>query len=194
MLHSSFTAQLNCQHGQIGVTHHNGVDNKFIIEDPQQSLGRDGWLCAQKTWSKKDFLPLLFKFDYARHTHNRIYYHISGAGDWKYDGSTLDQSANGWLGLYGTGTTGRLVDLIGQVKGATGPSERNIWKIECLQQWDGNFDSLHEIDFYLRDAKGHRVSNTPYTNTKNGVTVKSLHAGGLEGELLTFRLHNVKKE
>ncbi|MNN68488.1 hypothetical protein D3C81_1842020 [compost metagenome] len=87
---------------------------------------------------------------------------------------------------------GRLVDKLDPINAL--PSHQDQWKIETLQEWDGDVESAESIEFYLRDKHGHRVAQVlaRYTRNKPPLRYWFLHAGEMDGEILRFFLRNIK--
>ncbi|MCY1411896.1 hypothetical protein D3C76_945380 [compost metagenome] len=188
MIHSSFTAELHCQYGQIGV-----VDTPTYVH-PLFSLDQDGWLCTEdQRGETPSFRPLRFSFHFIKATDNRIHYAIGGENTWEYFGSRLQKNKNGWLGLYATHILGRIISLPPELlKIAVEGLEQ--WKIDPQAAWDGNLERADTIPFYLRDQQGHRVSliKSIYTREKPNRHYWFLNAGEKDGEILTFYLKNIQ--
>lgn len=183
MIHSNFTAELHCRYGQVGV-----ADTSFS-EHPINSAAQDGWLCTRKQRPDKNgFKAVAFDFVFIEKTANRVHYHINCADAWDYSGASLERNSNGWLGLYGTHVVGRLIDAINP---ANLFGDREHWKIETLQEWDGDLQSAEGIEFYLRDQDGHRVAQVGTRKDEMGLGHYFLNSTKGGGEILTFTLRNI---
>ncbi|WP_288439724.1 hypothetical protein [uncultured Pseudomonas sp.] len=187
MIQSTFTAELHCHYGRIGV-----VETPIWVH-PTLSLDVDGWLCTEHHLrGTSSFKPIRFEFAFVEKGNNRIYYKIKCVTSWEYKDARLAKNGNGWLGLYGTHVLGRLLDLPHDLFSQS----RNKWKIELLQPWDGDVASAEHIDFHLRDLQGHRVSVVPYRHVSNkdsdNLRLWFLNAGDKQGEVLTLQLRNIE--
>lgn len=185
MIRSKFTAELHCQRGRVGV-----ADTDFRIRD-RASFDQDGWLCTEDSRDvAREFKPVRFRFTFIKEESNRLHYYINAADTWIYKDSRLEQNKKGWLGLYGTGVLGRIIDAINP----TSFLPQQQWKIETLQQWDGRMETLADIEFYLRNRHGYRVAErlSIYTLSTPTLYNRFLHAGQEDGEILKFHLHNVE--
>ncbi|MNJ66337.1 hypothetical protein D3C77_624070 [compost metagenome] len=91
--------------------------------------------------------------------------------------------------MYATHLVGRVIDALNPTTPLSISSGARLWKIETLQEWDGKVGSAGGIECYLRDSHGHRVAQVAYLNGRS-----YLHAGDLDGEILTFRLRNIRLE
>lgn len=179
MIRSSFTAQLTCRHGLVGTSR--WVFKKKMVR--QEDRDRAGWLLTASAPQHplSQFVPLTFHFRYLpeMQSDTRSYYVISCLNNISISGflnagTRVEQNYNGWLGLYNP----FLSDLL-----FSGDSVH--WKIETLQSWDGNPATAHQVPFYLRDAKGHRVSQV------DTYTGSYLNAGEMHGEILQFNFVNI---
>ncbi|WP_191833295.1 hypothetical protein [Pseudomonas fluorescens] len=187
MIRSTFTAELHCQYGQVGV-----IDTPLSAH-PIFSADQDGWLCTEALRGETaSFKPVIFEFTFIKETENRIHYTINCADTWDFAGARLEQNRNGWLGLYGTYVIGRVADALNPANLL--PPLQDQWKIETLQEWDGDVESAESIEFYLRDKHGHRVAQVlaRYTRNKPPLRYWFLHAGDMDGEILRFCLRNIK--
>jgi len=187
MLHNSFTAELHCQYGRVGV-----VETPVYVH-PLFSLDQDGWLCTEDQRDPASFKPVTFHFKFIKQSGDRLHYDITGEDTWQYFGSKLRKNANGWLGLYASHVVGRVVAystplLYRQVFGG------QEWKIQALDEWDGNFDDVEQIRFYIRDSEGHRIAlaKEVYTRDKEKIHHWFLNAGNKDGELLVFTFKNIQ--
>ncbi|WP_433886498.1 hypothetical protein [Pseudomonas vranovensis] len=187
MIRANFTAELHTQFGQVGVTDREGDWGPGAVG----SAIEDGWLCVEGGLpgpnSLLGFLSLRFHFQYVKEEPSRIFYSITGTERGAYAGSTLEKSKNGWLGMYGTHLVGRITHALNPAN-LLDISGRRLWKIETLQEWDGEIGSAESIECYLRDSLGHRVALV-----HSGKTYY-FHAGNLDGEILKFRLRNIRLE
>ncbi|MBV4490518.1 hypothetical protein [Pseudomonas oryzicola] len=190
MIQANFTAELHCQHGQVGV-----VETPLYIH-PLFSLDQDGWLCTEhQRGDTPSFKPITFMFRFLKHKGDRIHYAINGAQTWEYFGSSLQRNRNGWVGLYATHILGRIIDS------ALPPNiieeayhGRGQWKIETLEPWDGQLETAEDVPFYLRDIDGYRVAlaRSVYTRDKVKRHYWFLNASSKEGEILVFKLKNIQ--
>lgn len=182
MILANFTAELHCQHGQVGI-----ADTSFS-DNPITSADEDGWLCTRNKRSDKDgFKAVAFEFVFREQTRDRIHYTINCANEWDYKGAKLERNSNGWLGLYGTHVAGRFIEALNP---ANLLGRQDFWKIAIPQEWDGDVNSAETIEFHLRDRHGHRVSQarSSFDGLSHGWY---LNAGDKQGELLTFTLRNI---
>ncbi|AGZ36267.1 hypothetical protein C4Q28_08770 [Pseudomonas sp. SWI6] len=186
MLHRTFTAELHCQHGRVGVV------ETPLAAHPLYAADQDGWLCTEDyRGATLSFRPITFEFVFIEEKHDRTLYRIQCADTWEYRGARLQQNKNGWLGLYGTHVAGRIIDALNPVNLL--PTRQTIWKIETLQPWDGDIQSAENIEFYLRDKDGYRVAHikSVYTRNKPHLHHWFLNAGNMDGEILRFQLRNI---
>lgn len=138
MIRSSFTAELHCQHGRVGITD-------------------DGWLCPEDKKAHSDEIThVVFDFIFLKQIEDRIHYRINCANTFDYIGARLEQDSNGWLGLYSTGIIGRITDALNPANLI--PQRQQQWKVEILQPWDETIENAEHVEFYLRDHLGHRVA------------------------------------
>ena len=189
MIHSTFTAELHCQHGRVGV-----VDTP-IYAHPLFSLDQDGWLCTEdQRGDSPSFMPVTFEFRFVKQSGDRIYYTIHGADTWEYFGSRLQKNDNGWLGLYASHILGRITGWSPPAIFGLALSGQQQWKIQTLDAWDGNLDNIEDIHFYLRDSEGHRVALAKDIYTRENIKYHHwfLNAGDKEGEILLFTPKNIK--
>ncbi|MDF9616653.1 hypothetical protein P5705_03255 [Pseudomonas entomophila] len=183
MIRSNFTAELHCQHGQVVVVDTAFADHLFTSAD------EDGWLSTERA-KPTGFKRVDFSFQFIKHEGDRTHYFITCAQSWDYAGARLEQNKNGWLGLYGTHVIGRIIDAINP-SNLLRPTD--FWKIETLQPWDGDVQSAQNIEFYLRDKYGHRVSQAlPSSETITLSHDTFLNAGKHKGEILKFKLRNIQ--
>lgn len=156
MIRSDFIAELHCSYGQVGI-----ADTHLIptLGSVFNELTQDGWLCARKGRPGNGFEPIVFKFEYLEETADRIHYQIKCRSPASDGWARLEQGLDGWLGLYGTNLIGAATDLLDPPRLLDRLQGSNFWKIETLQEWDGELASAEAVDFYLRDAQGYRVSN-----------------------------------
>lgn len=188
MIRSNFTAELHCQYGRVGV-----VDTP-ISAHPIFSADQDGWLCTDdKRGESVSFKPIRFRFEFVRHetAPDRHFYYITCVDSWEFSGAKLDSNSNGWVGLYGTYILGRLNEELNPFYWIP-----VIWKIQCLQEWDGDIESAPDIEFYLRDRNGYRIAHAEAIYERNHPRLRHwfLNAGPNEGEILKFHLHEIKLE
>ncbi|AZL69904.1 MULTISPECIES: hypothetical protein [Pseudomonas] len=194
MLRTRFTAELHCKYGQIVCD--NATSDVFGFEID------DGWLCAKGTRTENTCIPLRFEFTFLEEKKNRLHYQIHAADTWQYIGATLEQNENGWLGMYATHAVGRILHALNP---ANLLRSQPYWKIELLQDWDGTAEKVEGVEFYLRDAKGHRVGQTMHQAirtelaediddfvVKGQAFLPFLQANGREGEVLKFHLRKIK--
>lgn len=185
MIQKNFTAELHCQYGQVMVA------DTSASHHPFSSLDEDGWLCLEQGRRKEDGLkPVTFHFSFIREETNRTLYAITCVNTWNYAYSRLKRNSNGWLGLYGTHVVGRLIDAIDITRLFTSP---DIWKIETLEQWDGDIASAANVSFWLRDAEGHRVALS-FAGSDSLSQRNFLNASAKDGKILTFNFHNIHIE
>jgi hypothetical protein len=189
MIRANFTAELYTRFGRVGVSD-TSVD--YLGPLAINSAKHEGWLCTEAGLNLPnpilEFFPLRFHFQYVKEEPSRTYYFISGTDSVAYSGSRLEQSKNGWLGMYGTHLVGRVTDALNPANLLDNFSDKHLWKIETLQEWDGEVASARGIEFYLRDSQGHRVAQVAEC------AHSYLHAGDLDGEILKFQLHNIRLE
>jgi len=186
MIRSNFTAELHCQHGRVGVV------ETPLAAHPIFSADQDGWLCTEGArGATASFKPIVFEFVFIEHKGNRTLYRINCVNSWEYAGAKLEKNRNGWLGLYGTHVIGRLLDVL-DPKNLV-PQLQHVWKVETLQDWDGEMNSAESIEFYLRDKEGYRVAEVDavYTRSKPKLRNGFLHAGDMKGEIMKFQLRNI---
>ncbi|ANY88731.1 MULTISPECIES: hypothetical protein [Pseudomonas] len=181
MITASFTAELHCQYGRIGVAH-TQLEDHFVT-----SADIDGWLCTQES---KHFKPMRFLFTFQRQTQTRTYYRITCADSWQYRGAELRQNNNGWLGVYGTHVVGRMLDALNPINLL--PS--TTWKIDMLDAWNGDPNSAAHKDFYLRNSDGFRVARSTLNPHREAVLNGGsfLNASSREGDVLVCRLSNIE--
>lgn len=141
---TKFTAALGSDQGTIGV-----VDSTL---DPRL----DGWLC---NGGHKLFRPMRFTFTLRGEHNGEKSCHISAAEGWAYTGALIQTSLTGWVGLYGLGVVGRLVDYV-LAANSRGPDPR--WRIRTLTDWDGDLKTLENVEFYLLDRSGQAMSMKTY--------------------------------
>lgn len=187
MLQRTFTAELHCQHGRVGVV------ETPLAAHPLYSADQDGWLCTEDHRGETvSFKPIVFQFLFIEKKHDRVHYRIHCANTWEYAGARLENNKNGWLGLYGTHVAGRIIDALNPVNLL--PSLKPIWKVETLQAWDGDIQSAEDVEFYLRDRHGYRVALIENIYARNNPRLHHwfLNAGTMDGEILRFHLHDIK--
>ncbi|MEC4559797.1 hypothetical protein [Pseudomonas inefficax] len=187
MIQHDFTAELHCKYGQIGV-----VETPIYVH-PLFSLDQDGWLCTEdQRGDTVSFKPLTFTFRFIRNTGDRVHYNIYGAQTWEYFGASMKKNRNGWLGLYATHILGRAIGAYDTFESLV--DNQGQWKIEALDTWDGDLQSVESVPFYLRDQNGYRVALSKSTYIREYIKKHYwfLNAGTKEGEILTFHLKNVK--
>ncbi|MDZ3993226.1 hypothetical protein [Pseudomonas sp. Teo4] len=187
MLQRTFTAELHCQYGRVGVV------ETPLAADPRFSADQEGWLCTEdRRGATLSFKPIVFQFLFIEKKNDRIHYRVNCADTWQYAGARLEQNKNGWLGLYGTHVIGRVIDALNPANLL--PALQPIWKIETLQAWDGDIQNAENIAFYLRDRNGHRVAQVEsiYRRSTPHLRHWFLNAGQMDGEILKFHLHNIK--
>ncbi|MFJ4354337.1 hypothetical protein ACIPZ5_26010 [Pseudomonas sp. NPDC089428] len=141
---SIFTAELDSNKGTIGV-----VDSTL---NPRL----DGWLCHNR---HKQFSPMRFTFTFQGEHNGDRSYHISAAEGWAYAGALVQSSNSGWVGLYGIGVVGRLVDYV-LAANSRGPDPR--WRMQTLADWDGDLKTLENVEFHLLDRYGQAMSMETY--------------------------------
>ncbi|MEG8202559.1 hypothetical protein SE916_09650 [Pseudomonas sp. 5FOS] len=141
---NSFTAELGSDRGTIGV-----VDSTL---NPRL----DGWLCPS---NHDQFSPMRFTFTLQGEHDGDKSYHISAAEGWAYTGALVQTSTTGWVGLYGLGVVGRLVDYV-TAANSRGPDPR--WRIRTLSEWDGDLKTLENVEFHLLDRYGQAMSIESY--------------------------------
>ncbi|MBC3501621.1 hypothetical protein HU761_09340 [Pseudomonas sp. SWRI59] len=190
MIRSTFTAELHSQFGRIGV-----VDTPYWAYPPF-AANQDGWLCTDdERGDSVSFKPLTFKFTFIEETANRLIYRINSTADAKFNNARLEQNSNGWLGMYGYGLTYELTSgLNPSALLNKAPFFQDQWKIELLDKWDGNLTGAEDVEFYLRDKDGHRVSQVMSVYKDRFETLRHwfLHAGTKDGTILKFHLHAIK--
>ncbi|AGA74670.1 hypothetical protein CXG50_23760 [Pseudomonas plecoglossicida] len=190
MIQANFTAELHCQHGQVGV-----VDTPLYVH-PLFSLDQDGWLCTEhQRGDSPSFKPITFAFRFLKHQGERTHYAINGAETWEYFGSSLERNRNGWVGFYATHIVGRIIGNANLAEAFYEAIEgKGQWKIETLSPWDGRLETAEEVPFYLRDLNGYRVAlaRSTYTRDKVKRHYWFLNASTKEGEILVFNLKNIK--
>lgn len=189
MFPTTFTAELHCQHGRVGV-----VETPIYVH-PAFSIDQDGWLCTEdQRGDTPSFLPIRFLFKFVKKSGNRLHYQINGAETWKYFGSILRQNKKGWLGLYASHVMGRLLEWSPPSVIDKAFNDQAQWKIELLQEWDGSLESAGNIPFYLRDASGYRVAlvKAIYDREKPVRHNWFLNAGEKDGEILVFHLKDIQ--
>lgn len=143
---TKFTAELAYDQGTIGI-----VDSTL---NPRQ----DGWLCPRK---HKQYSPMRFTFTLQDERNGKRFYHIHAAEGWAYTGAMVQTSLNGWVGLYGLGVVGRLVDYV------TAVNHRGVdprWQIQALTDWDGDLKTLENVELHLLDRYGQAMSIESYVH------------------------------
>lgn len=192
MIRSTFTAALHCQYGQVGV-----VDTPLWAH-PFFSADQDGWLCTDyKRGDSVSFRPIEFTFTFIEAANNRLHYKINCTTGVKFLSGRLEQNSNGWLGLYGYAWGDDLANCIFPPSLlARLPALQDTWKMELLGPWDGDLESAENVEFYLRDEKGHRVAQVESRYSRNRPPLRHwfLHAGNKAGDILRFHLHDIKVE
>jgi hypothetical protein len=196
MIHSNFTAELHCQHGRVGVAATGYYDSPF-------SPLSQGWLCPDEKQADTAYLtPVVFDFTFIEQRGDRIHYHINCSDTFDYAGARLAQDNSGWLCLYGMSVAGRIWNALNPAN--LFPQSQPEWKFELLQPWDGDIESIEEVEFYLRNRHGYRIalvdSHHVDTSAPRWALEKQprtyehwyLHAGTKDGEILRFCLRNVK--
>lgn len=164
MFHRTFTAELLCTtpgyRGRVGLT-----------ESPQSSMfsgAEDGWLAIKGHHFSSAVRPIVFRFDYREHSSHRVLYDITCASAFRdFQGGVLDVSRNGYVGIYSQGSKGLL------------------WKVEVLGEWDGTVQAAEQLDIYLRDKDGNRLS------LYKEPLVGSEYLNVQSGTILTFRFGSV---
>ncbi|HDS1680133.1 TPA: hypothetical protein QEM39_001644 [Pseudomonas putida] len=185
MIRSHFTAELHSQHGHVGVIETSaGVPLIYAPLENEDS----GWLCHNQPERIGTFVPVRFQFQFLKATDNYVHYSLTATGAGAYEGARLEANKFDWLGLYGTHTLGTIVDALNPVK----LLERHYWKVEPLQDWDGEVTSAASVDFNLRDRHGYRVCEAMNDPLIGSIKGKFLRAGDNDGEILTFRLHDIQ--
>ena len=197
MIKADFTAELHCEGaGQVVV-----ADASWY--DPAMRLDDQGWLCAENDREDDEltsgqFLRIKFDFEYLRMERGsageRAIYNIKCNNRWNYAGARLERNARGWLGLYGTGWTGRVTDAVTNLPLHLA-GFGDYWKIETLRDWNGNVESADSIPFYLRDKHGHRVARAKSKDASVDLSLNQarfLNSGETPGEIVTFYLKNIQ--
>lgn len=185
MIHSNFTAELHSQHGQVGVIETSaGVPLIYAPLENEDS----GWLCHNRPDLRGTFIPVRFQFQFIKAKEKQAYYSLTTTGAGDYEGSRLEANKFDWLGLYGTHTLGNIVDAVNPVR----LLGQHYWKVEPLQNWDGEVTSAASVDFNLRDSNGYRVCEAMNNPVIGSIKGKFLRAGNNDGEILTFRLHDIR--
>ncbi|WP_085675885.1 MULTISPECIES: hypothetical protein [unclassified Pseudomonas] len=144
MSSTNFTAILGSDKGTIGVV------------DSTVNPRLDGWLCP---YNHDKFTSIRFKFTLQGEHNGDRSYHISAAEGWAYAGALVQTSLSGWVGLYGIGVVGRLVDYV-LAANSRGPDPR--WRIRTLTEWDGDLKTLENVEFHLLDRHGQAMSIESY--------------------------------
>ncbi|MFF7106884.1 hypothetical protein [Pseudomonas sichuanensis] len=176
MIPRHFSAELHCQFGQIVVFN--------APSQPPEHMPLNGWLVIDKGNHPNWFKRVAFDFRYLKSEGGRQLYHVESARRSAYESNRLEQSINGWLGLYShyaVGNTAYLAPGIGHIK------RQPFWKIEALAEWDGDLTKIEQVEFYMRDKDGYRVSNA-YSQFYD---YYGLHAGTRDGDILKFKLRNI---
>ncbi|RAS31649.1 MULTISPECIES: hypothetical protein [unclassified Pseudomonas] len=187
MIRSNFTAELHSQHGQVLVTSYGTLGTKSEVLLPLTGF-TNGWLCHHPG-KRNNLIPMKFHFEYIRSEENRVIYQITAGETLEFKWARLDKDNADRLGLYGTGLIGRITDNLSPVNVVKNTLDLHYWKVQPLEEWDGDINSADKIDFYLRDKYGYRVAvANDRANTKN------LYAGSADGEILRFRLRNIEVE
>ncbi|GLO23915.1 hypothetical protein [Pseudomonas putida] len=187
MIRSNFTAELHSQHGQVLVSCYGTIGSKTELFFPFSGF-TNGWLCHHPG-KHSNLIPMKFHFEYIRSEENRVIYQITAGETLEFKWARLDKDNEDRLGLYGTGIIGRVTDKLNPVNLVNDALDLYYWKVEPLEEWDGDVNSADKVDFYLRDKFGHRVAvANDQANTKN------LFAGSADGEILRFRLRNIEVE
>lgn len=146
MTTSNFTAHMTYDYGQVGV-----VDSL----DPSQ----DGWLCNHL---HDKFRPLRFAFTLISTDDRTRSYRISAAEGWAYVGALVQSNNNGWVGLYGLGVVGRIMESLAAARGL---GEAADWRMETLTEWDGDLKSAENMEFHLLDKHGQAIGLEKYGHT-----------------------------
>lgn len=180
MIRQNFTAELHCQYGQIVVKN---APLEPFIPTHFETL-KEGWLIIDKGNNPKYYYRLPFEFEYLKTEENRHHYHIACAEGLEFKWARLEQSRNGWLGLYATSLLGRLADVMNPANLFT---KKTVWTIEPLDRWNGDISNVEQIEFYLRNEQDHRVANS-YSESEN---YWGLRASALGGDILKLRLRNI---
>lgn len=141
---TQFTAELNSDRGPIGVV------------DSTVNPRLDGWLCP---YNHQLYLPMRFTFTLQSEHNGEKSYHIRAAEGWAYTGAMVQTSLAGWVGLYGLGVVGRLVDYVTGIN-QRGPDPR--WRLRTLTDWDGDLKTLENVEFHLLDRYGQAMSIESY--------------------------------
>lgn len=181
MIRSNFTAELHSQHGQVSVSSYGRIGTPTEVLLPLSGF-TNGWLSHG---DGPNYTPMRFHFEYVRSEENRILYQITAGETVEFKGARLDKSNDDYLGLYGTGIVGRVTDALNPANLVSDTLNQRYWKVEPLAEWNGDVNSADTIDFYLRDKLGYRVAVADN---------KQLYAGPAEGEILRFKLRNIKVE
>lgn len=142
---SNFTAQLHYYDGQIGV-----VDSL----DPSQ----DGWLCTRL---HDKFRGVRFAFTFIDADDRGRSYRISAAEGWAYEGALVQSNGNGWVGLYGLGVVGRIMEALAAARNL---GEAADWRMETLTEWDGDMKTAENVEFHLLDKHGQAMAIRKYSH------------------------------
>ncbi|NQD77694.1 hypothetical protein [Pseudomonas sp. CM27] len=203
MLKADFTAELHREGGgQVVVASPSLFSKKGKMFNPEGLVDDEGWLCIdaerdEYKFTRGEYRPIVFKFNYIKEegkgVGKRTLYSISCKSGWEYDGARLERNARGWLGLYGTGVIGRITDAVTNYPlHLAGLGD--YWKIETLQDWDGDLRSAEDVPFYLRDKHGHRVALATPDDAAVDLSTRHdryLNAGETPGDILKFNLRNI---
>lgn len=203
MIRANFTASLTSNQGDIGIS-----DTSLFVSGIKTGLDIDGWLCARNEFISEGpvllahgvirFLPITFRFQYRKDEHGHPRYTISAdigdIGDFAYAGARLEVNRNGWLGLYSTHLGGRIIDSLSPVPSASQLLGTDTWRIEALEEWNGNMDNVENIDFHLFNSNTLPITLDIQEYVHEGFksTVPFLRTANAGSESLMFRLRDIK--